>query len=212
MLTEHLLCARDCAEISCPCLILGQPLFHHWDDWGTGALFTALSKAFRLASWRTAPWQSPGWLPSSIQPRVLPDPCQLYSSSFRPHTARASDAVLPVATSAGMPFPALPSAWRVTTTFPHLANSRPSRLTSNTHDLFQEANSERCISRQCCSSASSLDLWPRGPRPVSSVAPQAQSHYSKMWNSIMSLPRKSNPFFGCSHMWSMFFSFVKINK
>lgn len=35
MLSEHLLCARDCAGLSCPCLYPLSAPIHHRDDWGT---------------------------------------------------------------------------------------------------------------------------------------------------------------------------------
>lgn len=107
------------------------------------------------------------WLiPSSIQPHVLPDPCQVYSNSCRPHTARASDAALPVATSAKYAFPC---SLLCLACHNHL--SSPGQLPLSPQDSVltpmtsSRRATEQCISRQCCSSASSLDLWPRGQRP-----------------------------------------------
>lgn len=171
ILIEHLLCARDCGGISCPCLYTwsahSATKMTEAQDFRSSRIFiysfkqslqTCISDGMENSS-MTVSWL----ICSSIQPHVLPDPCPVYSNCCRPHTARANDATLPVAVYV------FPCSLLCLACHNHLPSPGQLPLSPQESVLTPMTSSmratEQCISRQCCSSASSLDLWPRGQRP-----------------------------------------------
>lgn len=119
-----------------------------------------------------------------------------HSDSRRPHAAWA------VATSARCTFPRprLGPVCRSHPSTPGQFSLVPQDSALTTVILLRKAILNSALSDNALALPLHETYDPKGRDLVSSEAPQAQSHYSKMWKSIMSLQKKANPVFACSQM------------